>query len=464
MNTLIKIPLIVCLALMLSKNSLATALPESDINTENKIRIESRLSQSKLVQHGSNTVFLDISFNPPAIGRLQPKRATDMIIVLDRSGSMSEARKMPFAKAAIRDVLGRLSEHDRFALVSFADHAIVHSPLVSIHHANRDYLFDVVNHIRASGNTNMGDGLNNALKLLAHNDGHRARKVLLLSDGQANQGITDPKRLSRIASRLTDHGAVLSTIGMGLSFNENLMAQLADYGMGHYSYLEDLSGLGQILAKDLQDSRQIYANSSTLDIELGAGVSLNDAGGYPISRIDGSTLRITTGQMLANTRKHFIISFNVPTSQTGNISLGRLKLNYRVDKQTLQSDIGAESLQVTIVAPEMKEQARLSIDRKVYEDSWVNNNLARMKKKLGTWLQQGKKDQAEKAIKEYRQEIEAASSLSQLPLASPKVEKKLAEMEQQVDEAFAGSMLDQQLKRNRAAKSMQYESIKMQRK
>jgi len=465
MNVLYKTSKIVLLVIIATQTAWARNMPQIPWQGSKQIQIQSKLSQTKLVQHGANTVFLDMTFVPPTVNNMQQRqRATDMIIVLDRSGSMSEAKKMPYAKAAIWDVLGRLQNNDRFALVSFADNAIVQSPLVKVTAATRGYLNNVVSSIKASGGTNMGDGLNAALRLLENNHSERARKILLLSDGQANQGITNPEQLAQMAATATRYGAVLSTIGMGLGFNENLMAKLADYGMGHYSYLEDLSGLGAILARDLNDTRNIYANSSTLEISLGDGVKLIDAGGYPMTYVGASTIRIATGQMLSNTNKHFVMTFNVPTGNMGSVSLGSMQLNYQVDGQQFQSQVDSELLVLAVVAPEQRIQALQSIDKEVYQNSWVENNLGRMKKKLSQWLREGKKDQAKQAIITYREEVEAAAAVSNLPLASTEMKSKLEVMEEQVDDAFAGDMLEQQVKRNRAAKSMQYDSIKTQRK
>lgn len=431
----------------------------------NQIQIQTHLSQTKLIQHGPKTVFVDMTFTPPKIDSQKiAQRASDMIIVLDRSGSMSEAKKMPFAKAAIWDVLGRLNENDRFALVSFADTAIVQSPLVNVSAGTRNYLNNVVSSIKPSGGTNMGDGLNAALRLLENNHSSRAKKILLLSDGQANQGITNPEQLAQIAATATQYSAVVSSIGMGLGFNETLMAKLADYGMGHYSYLEDLSGLAAILARDLNDTRNIYATSSTLEINLGDGVQLIDAGGYPISHNSASTVKITTGQMLSNTQKHFVMTFNVPTDNIAPITLGAMHLNYQVNAQQLQTPINPQALVLAVVAPEFKIQAQESINKEIYQNSWIENNLGRMKKKLSKWVREGNKDKAKHAIVEYRKEIDAAAASSNLPLATVEMEDKLEEMDEQVDDAFAGSQLDQQVKRNRAAKSMQYDSIKTQRK
>ncbi len=451
--------------LMTSQIAGAKSFIKMPWHSPDQIQIKTKLSQTKLVQNGANTVFMDITFIPPAVNNIsQQQRATDMIIVLDRSGSMSEAKKISYAKAAIWDVLGRLNNNDRFALVSFANNAIVQSPLVHVTASNRSYLNNVVSSINAAGGTNMGEGLNAALNLLANNRSERARKILLLSDGQANQGITNPEQLAQLATRATQYGAVLSSIGMGLGFNETLMAKLADHGMGHYYYLEDLSGLGAILARDLSDTRNIYANSSTLEMVLGGGVKLIDAGGYPISHTGSSTVQVTTGQMLANTPKHFVMSFNVPTAHVGTVSLGSMRLNYQVNGEQLQFMVNAEELVLAVVAPEFRIQAQQSIDKDVYQNSWVENNLGRMKKTVSKWLREGKKDKAKQAINEYRAEVKAASVESNIVLATPVVKSKLDAMEKEVDDAFDGSLLDQQVKRNRSAKSMQYDSINTQRK
>ncbi|NOR79965.1 MAG: VWA domain-containing protein, partial [Methyloprofundus sp.] len=249
------------------------------------MEIKTRLSQTKLVQGEMSALYLDVSIKPPAFGDSQAiHRASDIIVVLDRSGSMSGANKMPYAKAAIKDLLSRLNEQDRFALVSFSNNAIVHSSLEAIDTARREQLLTTVNNIQVGGGTNIGEGLSQAVKLLKGNQQNRASKVLLLSDGQVNQGITDLPGLNKIVSQITQQESVLSSIGMGLDFNETLMSSLADYGMGSYAYLENLSGLSNIFTQSLNATRNIYAASSHLTLNLANGIELIDAGGYPISK------------------------------------------------------------------------------------------------------------------------------------------------------------------------------------
>ena len=86
---------------------------------------------------------------------------------------------------------------------------------------------------------------------------------------------------------------------MGLGFNETLMATLADYGMGHYAYLEHLAKLGEILEQDMANTRQVFASASSLELTVGDGVTVTDVGGYPIDLTSQpGTARVATGQLL----------------------------------------------------------------------------------------------------------------------------------------------------------------------
>ncbi|MGR9072328.1 MAG: vWA domain-containing protein [Gammaproteobacteria bacterium] len=427
------------------------------------VQIEGKLSQTKLVQGGRQTVYLDVSIKTPhAPPSAAAHRPTDMIIVLDRSGSMSESGKMPYAKAAVSNVLSRLDGGDRFGLISFADNAVVHSPLVAVDAGRRRRLSAEVDAVSPGGGTNMGGGLKAAAGIIAPNDPERARKVLLLSDGHANQGVTRPEELAAIASHLAETGAVLSTVGMGLNFNETLMASLADHGMGQYAYLEDLSGLDDLLGRNLDDARSIAASGSTLELQLGEGVELRDAGGYPVSG-KGSETSVATGQLLAGSDKHFVMTFSVPTDTIGAISIGRMRLVYTARGEKNRTEFDDDSLKLAIVEPAHRREAVGSIDGDVYKQTWLKNNFGRMQKKLSRYLREGDKNEAEKTIADYRQAVEEAEAAADMPMASAELDDKLDAMRREVDEAFAGSRADQEVKRKRAAKSIQYGAIKEQR-
>ncbi len=452
----------VCLSLL---TAVVLAIsPNTTLPTQNTgaIEIKTKLSQTKLVQGEMSTLYLDVSLKPPSLDITQSaQRASDIIVVLDRSGSMTGANKMPYAKAAIRDLLSRLNEHDRFALVSFSNNAIIHSPLAPVDTARREQLLITLDNIQAGGGTNIGEGLNYAVRLLTDNQQNHASKVLLLSDGQANQGITDLTGLSRIVSQLTQQESVLSSIGMGLDFNETLMSSLADYGMGTYAYLENLSGLSDIFTHSLNATRNIYAANSHLSLNLTDGVQLVDAGGYPISKGKHNSYDIKTGQLLNNNNKKFVMTFHVTAKDTGHMSLGKMLLTYQAQGKHEQSF--AQQFNLAVVEADQRQEAVSSIDSAVYKRSWLTNNLGRMQKKLSHYVRAGDKDKADQVINEYRDEVTKAEKQAAMPIASAEMDARLNEMESRVDDAFSGSRFDQEVKRKRTAKSMQMGSIKEQR-
>lgn len=295
------------------------------------IKLTGRLSQTKLVQGSSDRIYLSLEVEAPAgPASIAPKNTTDLIVLLDHSGSMAEENRLPFARQAIIDLLNRLTAEDRFGLVIFDSSAAIASELTPVTPAERERLIQIVHTIQPGSGTNMSAGLFKARDLALRRAPEHSRKILLLSDGQANEGITHPTELNGIARSLSNSGLILSTIGMGLGFNETLMTSLADHGMGSYAYLEHLGGLGAILAKNLSDLRHVYARSSELEINLSPGIALLDAGGYPMSQVSPTVIRVPTGQILGGVKRRLTLTFNAPTGDPGEFGLGDIRLRYQL--------------------------------------------------------------------------------------------------------------------------------------
>ncbi|MBM3225422.1 MAG: VWA domain-containing protein, partial [Candidatus Tectomicrobia bacterium] len=307
-------------------------------------------SQTKLVQGGNGVVYLDLRIKAPTAAAAVAPQASDFIVVLDRSGSMAADNRLPYAKEAIRALLSRLHAEDRFALVTFDTTAAVHTALTPVTNQAREQIMRQVNLLRPGASTNLSDGLLQAQALLQAPVGERRRKVLLLSDGEANAGIVAPRELAKIAASFTQQQAVLSTIGMGLGFNETLMASLADYGMGHYGYLEHLEKLGDILQHDIHNTRQVFASASSLEITLGDGVTVTDVGGYPLdTTTQPGTVRVATGQLLGGAQKQFTVTFAMPTHHLGALALGPITLHYTTAQGQAHLALPREHLQLAVL-------------------------------------------------------------------------------------------------------------------
>src|SRR5712691_3628043 len=366
------------------------------------------LSQTKLVQGGNGVMYLELNITTPA-ATLSPSsvKASDIVVVLDRSGSMAAENRLPYAKEAVRRLVRQLQAEDRFALITFDSVAVVDTELTPVTDAVRERIVRRVNALHPGSSTNISDGLLKARALLQGNAGERHRKVILLSDGEANMGIVDPKALAKIAVSFTEHSAVLSTIGMGLEFNETLMAALADYGMGHYAYLEHLAKLGEILEQDMADTRQVFASASSLEITVGDGVTVTDVGGYPIDLTSQPGMaRVATGQLLGGAKKHFVVTLQVPTTHVGDVQLGEVTLRYTTSSGTGSVALPREGLRVAVLATTRRDEAVASIDKEIYRQIWETNNLGRMQKELSGWLRLGDRKKAEETITHYRDALQ----------------------------------------------------------
>ena len=428
------------------------------------IKLTGRLSQTKLVQGTSDGIYLSLEVEAPAgSASMAPQIATDLIVVLDHSGSMAEENRLPFARQAIIDLLNRLTAEDRFALVIFDSSAAIVSELTPVTPTERERLIQIVQTIQPGSGTNMSAGLFKARDLALRGASERSRKILLLSDGQANEGITHPAEINGIARNLSSNGLILSTIGMGLGFNETLMTSLADHGMGSYAYLEHLGGLAAILAQNLSDLRHVYARSSELEIELSPGIALLDAGGYPMSQVSPTVIRVPTGQILGGVKRRLTLTFNAPTGDLGEFGLGDIRLRYQLPAGPAEVALAADKLRLAVVPQERRSEAVASVDQTVIKESWLGNNLGRLKAAYRDAVSAGDKDKAKASLDRYDNEARKVEAALGAPIVDEKTRSELKRMEQDLDDAFAGKPDEQAQKQNRLSKKAHAEGLEAQR-
>ncbi len=424
------------------------------------VKLNATLSQPKIVQGSDGTVYLDLKIVTPG----DPERResilpTDILVVLDRSGSMSDGNKWQYATQAVQSLLDRLTPSDRIALISFDSSARLDSPLARATPQNIARIRNVLQRLAPGASTNLGDALLLAERTTGSlSEGARTRRVMVLSDGHANTGIVEPAQLQKIARRLADSGSIVSTVGMGLGFNETLMASLADQGMGSFSYLEHLESLGSMLAAELSDTRRVFAEGSEVKLSLPRGTRIVDVAGYPFE-MNGTTAVIRTGQLLRGSTKGFIATLRIPSQSTGNHEFGAIDLFYRSGGRSHQQTMAGGNLLIACVAPERKAEVVASIDRTVYREAWIENNFGALMKKVGDFVRSGEKSKASGLIESYKNRLEEAAQSA--PEIAREADVELKELEARVDDAFDGP--NQGLKQNRAAKQFLDEAQKRQR-
>ncbi len=174
----------------------------------------------------------------------------NLALVLDRSGSMGGS-KLKFAKEAAIYAVHNLLPEDRVAVVIYDNsvEVLVPSTLVG---EQRGRIAELIGRICTGGSTALHAGwLEGATQVAAYQETGRLNRVALLSDGLANVGETNPKVITEQVRGLAQRGITTSTLGVGLEYNENLMAAMAEAGEGNYYFIESSADIPRIFAREL---------------------------------------------------------------------------------------------------------------------------------------------------------------------------------------------------------------------
>jgi Ca-activated chloride channel family protein len=234
---------------------------------------------------------------PPGAPSARPP--ANLAFVLDRSGSMSGS-KIALAREAVRQSIGRLRPDDRFALVVYDDQIDVVMASTPASAEARRAALDRLAQTGARGSTNLGGGwLRGCEQVAAHLTGDQPGRVLLLTDGLANQGITEPAALERHARELATRGVRTSTFGVGVDFDERLLQAMADAGGGNFYFIERARQIPDLLTSELQDVLDITARDVTLEVTLPPGVTAKLLGEFAQEDTPGR-VRIKVGDLAAS--------------------------------------------------------------------------------------------------------------------------------------------------------------------
>ena len=210
----------------------------------------------------------------PAELQARPRPPLNLALVIDRSGSMS-GRKLSDARKAARFLAGELTARDRLAIVAFDDEVTLVMPSTPV--SDPQPFLAAINTIHSGGCTALFDGwLAGATQVANHLDPAALNRVLLLSDGQANEGLTDQKQIAAKVAGLTARGISTSAFGLGDGFDEDLMGAIAGSGDGTLAFIESPGQLADLYASELQGLATTAGRKVSLGIRGKHGAELVD--------------------------------------------------------------------------------------------------------------------------------------------------------------------------------------------
>ncbi|HTO93917.1 MAG TPA: VWA domain-containing protein [Bacteroidota bacterium] len=378
------------------------------------------------------------------------RRPLNLCVVLDRSGSMAEEGKIASAKAALGRMIDLLGEGDIFSLVIYDDVVEVLRSASPV--TDRRRLHDLVEGIQPRGWTNLGGGMQEGFRQAERYAGEdRVSRVVLLSDGLANRGITDPAALGRIARMERDRSISLTTIGMGLDYNENLMCALAADGGGNYYFIERSGDLASIFRGEFRDLGAVVAQNAVIILRTGPGVRITDVVGAPFTAEDG-TCRIRVGDVAAGQCRSLTAVLDIPPG------CGSLEV--------VRGEVRSEQCDgKTIVAPLAAVRVRFSDDAAAVERGRDLETQARADIALSTRgveramqaLDEGKAALAEREL------AAAGAALAASPAASTASGGGAIRAQEARLDSFRHQLKDSAAPAGKAKKAIQYENYRTQR-
>jgi Ca-activated chloride channel family protein len=203
-------------------------------------------------------------YEVPAANRLP----ANLVFLVDVSGSMQDADKLPLLKSSLRLLARQLNARDRVSMVVYAGAAgTVLEPTAG---SERARIEAALAQLEAGGSTNGGDGIR-----LAYTLAHQAfmkggiNRIVLATDGDFNVGTTDFDQLLELVERERASGVSLTTLGFGSgNYNDRLMEQLADAGDGNHAYIDTLNEGRKVLVEQLSGTLQIIAKDVKIQVEF----------------------------------------------------------------------------------------------------------------------------------------------------------------------------------------------------
>jgi Ca-activated chloride channel family protein len=251
---------------------------------------------------------------PTTDGRQRP--AATLAFVLDRSGSMA-GRKIELAREAVRQAIERLGARDRFSLVVYDDHIDVVMPTTLATPEARREALDRLGRIDARGSTDLGSGwLRGAEQVAERLDREGVNRVLLLTDGLANVGMTDPDELIHHAAQLRERGIATSTFGLGNDFNEALLQGMASAGGGSFRYIERAEQIPDHLAGEVGEALEVTARDVALEVTTPDGLRVDTLTPRPLETHGNRTL-VRLGDLVSDQLVRVILRIGFPMGEPG---------------------------------------------------------------------------------------------------------------------------------------------------
>lgn len=375
-----------------------------------RVTLDVTVSNPYLLADSRQTTFLKVGLTGFALSGQTDRAPVNVAIVLDRSGSM-EGEKIARAKDAAILAVDMLDSRDIASIVTYSDSVSVLVPSTRI--VDKEDVRAKVRSIYADGSTALFAGVSKgAHELRKFFERQRVNRVILLSDGLANVGPDSPGALGDLGSSLRREGISVSTIGLGLGYNEDLMVQLAQKSDGNHAFVENTRDLSRIFRYEFDDVLSVVAQEIEISIHCAPGIVPVRVMGRDADIADG-VVYTTINQLYSNQQKYIMLEVEIPPQPEGkqlpvatvDISYGNM-VSGLTDSLSSFADVQFTASQVT---------AEENVNRETMAEAVLQ--LATEESKRAVQLRdEGKLEEAEEVLLENAEYLMEQAEALQAPM------------------------------------------------
>jgi len=281
--------------------------------------------------------FLGVWVDVPAGARARVRAPVDVALVIDTSGSM-EGAKITAARASGRTIVNRLADGDVLSVDTFSDHARTLLPPMVLTPETRARALSIIAELGASGSTNMFEGLELAEMHVAQAPhDHPVRRIVMISDGQANVGPSSPQALGELAQRSLALGAQVTSLGVGLDYDERTLDAIAERTSGRIFHVGDPREMVATLQSEIDLLATTVADQAVLEVVPAPGVMLSGVEGARTEAGEGGSVRIPLGALFAGQHREALVRVRLTQAAAGTQrALASVRLKFR---DTAENDV-----------------------------------------------------------------------------------------------------------------------------
>jgi len=263
------------------------------------------LSHALVLAGGERRVFAELDLRADADQRRVERAPLSIAVVLDTSGSMA-GEKIQEAKRSCIRLVREMRDDDEIAFVRYASDTELVQPRVMVGRV-REALIARIEAIEAGGGTNIPPALSQAMGALADAGRGRVRRVVLASDGlDASRALSESYARSGAAK-----GVTVSSMGIGLDFDEGYMGGVAQAGHGNFGFVKDAASLATFLHRELEETASTTVEGVSARLRLPEGVRFVGATGADGRPVGASEIELAAGSLFAGEERRIIVELAV---------------------------------------------------------------------------------------------------------------------------------------------------------